>query len=108
MKSTAQVLEDGEQQVVARILGRNVTRATLREAFDRVADKTNWKNPIDAEVVIESGDYEMETIREAVVFFAGCRPSFTFVRVVRRIGANDSGSNLYRVRAAGYYVAVGA
>lgn len=87
-------------QVVARVLGRDVTRGELSTAFDRIADRSNWKNPIDR--VLDLNDAELFAIIEAVRFFAGCVPTFTIV----------PGGKLpkcrYRVRAVGYYAAVGA
>lgn len=94
-------MSEFSKQVVAKIAGRDVTQGELAAAFDKVADKANWKLPIDATVDL-SGDADLATIREAVVFFAGCVP--TFVPVV---GAALPGCR-YRVRAVGYYAAVGA
>src|SRR5262245_44728559 len=88
-------------QVVAEVNGRKVTRGELRDAFDRVADKANWKNPVDAVIDI-SGDAEMAMIREAVIFFTGSVPKFA-----PRKGAKLPGCR-YRVTARGYYLAVGA
>jgi hypothetical protein len=90
-----------DAQIVARIMGRDVPRGELSRAFDRVADCAHWKNPIDATIDV-AGDFDLEVIREAVVFFAGCRPTFTPVRGGTLPGAR------YRVRAVGYYAAVGA
>jgi hypothetical protein len=79
--------------------GTIYSRAELREAFDAVQDETNWKLPIDAAIPA----YMRDVTEEAVVFFAGCRPTFTAInpkarRSVRRL----------RVQAIGYYAAVGA
>lgn len=93
-----------DAQVVDRIMGRDVTRADLSAAFNRVADRSNWKLPIVTEISISS-DFEMETIRRAVEFFTASRATFTPVRVLR---ACVPGVMLYRVEAAGYYAAVGA
>lgn len=83
-------------QVVERIHGRDVTHADLSAAFKRVQHPENWKFPIDTVIEIGS-DFEMETIRRAVIFFAGCDATFA-----------ARGRNQYRVEAIGYYAAVGA
>ena len=86
--------------VVATVMGKPVTQGQLSEAFDRVADKANWKNKIDA--VVDLNDQEMAMISEAVVFFTGSVAKF----------APRNGAALpkcrYRVTAAGYYATIGA
>lgn len=85
-------------EVVAIVSGAAVTRAQLLAAFALVEDSTNWKNPIDRVVNVEAvravGGIPM--ITEAVVFYAGCIPSF------------DRVPEGYRVQAIGYFRAVGA
>jgi hypothetical protein len=76
-----------------------MTYAASCLAFDAVADKANWKNPIDA--VVDA--YTRELVREAVIFFAGCVPSFEPLT-----GTTTGGIGRYRVKAVGYYNAVGA
>jgi len=95
------MLDDLGYQVVARILGVDVTRNALSQAFDSVANKTNWKLPIDAVVTIndKNGNYERSLILEAVRFFAGCEA---------QISKCSMAGNKWRVRAVGYYAAVGA
>jgi len=73
--------------------GTKYSRAELKAAFELVEDKTNWKNPINKVV---GADANLDMIREAVIFFAGCVPTYTL-----------EGTS-YRVKAVGYYVAVGA
>jgi hypothetical protein len=75
--------------------GMNYSRAELKAAFELVENKENWKLPIDAVVPYES---KLDQIREAVIFFAGCTPRFTL----------SPSKGFVRVRAAGYYMAVGA
>jgi high-affinity K+ transport system ATPase subunit B len=89
-----------DAQVVTRIEGRDVTRAELSRAFSRVEPKQNWKNPIDAIVVISSS-YERLAIAAAVTFFTGSVATFDVVRL-------EANHSTYRVRAAGYYAAIGA
>ncbi len=88
-------------QIVAQVNGRGVTRDELSLAFDAVADKANWKNPINT--VVDLDDYTKALVAEAVVFYAGCVPSFE-----RLTGTTTSGLAKYRVTAKGYYAAVGA
>ena len=72
------------------------TRAELEQAFNLVADPEHWKNPIHK--VLPSLDArERERIERAVVFFAGCKPTF-----------KDLGAAGVLVTAPGYYLAVGS
>lgn len=89
-------------QVVSEVFGRKVTRGQLSEAFDRVSDPLNWKNPIDRVVSIADAR-ERAMIEEAVVFFTGSRPTFTKVN-----RPASGGPDNYRVKAAGYYATCGA
>jgi hypothetical protein len=82
--------------VVATIMGKSVTQGELSDAFDKVTNKANWKLPIKKTVVL-SGDFEMEMIREAVVFFTGSKATF-----------KAKGLSRYEVKAAGYYAVIGA
>ncbi len=90
-----------DAMVVAQIMGRDVTRGELSAAFDRVANRSNWKGEIDA-IVDVGGDVDVETIRAAVAFFTGSKATFAPM-----IGGTLPGCR-YHVRAAGYYAAVGA
>ena len=81
---------------VGTVMGRDVRRGQLLAAFKRVENADNWKAPIDARIVIRS-DFEMEMIREAVRFFTGSAATIECER-----------PPVYRVRAIGYYKAVGA
>lgn len=74
--------------------GTSYSREQLLAAFNSVCNKDNWKMPIDA--IVEDPDYDM--IKEAVAFFAGCKPSFEPIH----------GTDRVRVQAVGYYQAVGA
>lgn len=77
--------------------GTKYSRAELKAAFDAVCDKSNWKMPIDS--TIDKSDEDVT--REAVIFFAGCAPSFS-------IATRSGRGRRLRVRAVGYYQAVGA
>lgn len=87
--------DEMDKQVVSTVMGNKVTRGELSEAFSRVQDKKNWKNPISAVVALT--DYERALTEEAISFFAG---SPSFFQIV------DGGK--YRVTAPGYYASVGA
>lgn len=90
------------EQIVEVIDGRQISRAALSDAFNRVANQKNWKLPIDAVVEVDDGA-ELELILRSIVFFAGCRGEAAPVKA--RVG---KGSMRYRIRAVGYYAAVGA
>lgn len=103
-KTIQQITAELDSQVVDRIGGRDVTRADLSKAFGRVEPKDHWKNPIDAHVVVpagEAGELELETIGRAVTFFTGSKAEFFLVRA-------EVGLRTYRVKAAGYFAAIGA
>jgi hypothetical protein len=68
----------------------------LQVAFNKVKDKRDWKNPIDA-LVDPSED--IAVISAAITYF-GCGPS-DYVTVIRK------GKEKIRVRAAGYYACTG-
>jgi len=69
--------------------------------FNLVADKTNWKNPIDCKIEAPSGaedrDLFKKLVSRAVTFYTGCVPVIL-----------DLGGKLIGVKAVGYYEAVGA
>jgi hypothetical protein len=72
------------------------SRAELLEAFDMVADKKAWKNPIDRLVTREWFAYNGNRLREAIIFYTGSVPMFT--------PADDLH---IRVEADGYYKTIG-
>src|SRR5262245_36809222 len=88
-------------QVVASVNGKAVTRGELEIAFNAVADKVNWKNPIDATVDLDA--YTKAIVAKAVEFFTGSKAKFA-----RKGGTTTGGIGRYRVTAAGYYAAIGA
>ena len=65
--------------------------------FSLVADASNWKAPIAAEVTIAPEG--LGFVLAAVTFFTGSVPTFELV---------GRGPVRFMVRAAGYYAAVGA
>jgi hypothetical protein len=72
------------------------TTAILSPAFDRVANKENWKFAIDAVIDIADMDEQL-VIHEAVIFYTGSVPTFTHLT-----------GHSFRVRARGYYAAIGS
>ena len=74
--------------------GTSYSREHLLTAFNTVCNKSNWKMPIDATI---EGD-DSDVVSQAIIYFAGCAPSFEPIHGTERL----------RVRAVGYYQAVGA
>lgn len=72
------------------------TTAILSPAFDRVANKENWKFAIDAVIDIADMDEQL-VIHEAVIFYTGSVPTFEHVS-----------GRAFRVKARGYYAAIGS
>jgi hypothetical protein len=101
MTEVSQEAVELSKTVVATVMGREVTHGELSMAFDAVADKAHWKNPINA--VVDLDEFTKAMVAKAVVFFAGCEASFE-----RMGGTTTSGVGRYRVKAKGYYLAVGA
>jgi hypothetical protein len=99
-KTIQQTCAELEQQVVCKIRGRDVTRAELSKAFDRVAPIANWKNPIDA-IVVFTQDGERELVEYAIEFFTGSKAKLEVIRL-------QAYCSTYRVTAAGYYATIGA
>lgn len=69
------------------------TRDQLDDAFKKVANKEHWKYPVNAEISEEDRDIT----ERAIIYFTGSVPHFTKKKNGR-----------LRVRAVGYYVAVGS
>ena len=67
----------------------------MTEAFNRVCNKENWKNPIDT--TIRATEKDLDVIHDAIVFFTGSMADIWKVR-----------KGMYRVQAAGYYLTIGA
>lgn len=85
-----------DNEIVAKVGRLSFTQKQLKAYFNAVADKSNWKNPINATVTLKTRRDVTGTV-QAVIFFAGCVPSITKIR-----------RGLYRVTAAGYYLSIGA
>jgi hypothetical protein len=106
----ADILATAERKIaLAQVIPANsigglegVTRADADEAFKLVADRSNWKNPIDRMVYLT--DEQVELVREAVIFFTGSVPKIERVYNMKFL----HNANKYHVTADGYYRAVGA
>jgi len=70
----------------------NLTRAELKSYFEKVQNPHDWKLNIDS----ECDKRDVQHIHNAIVFFTGSVPYF-----------EDASKDKYRVRAAGYYIAMG-
>lgn len=80
--------------------GPSVARvAELETAFNRVVNKSNWKNPIDTIVTVQPLSGELDDIREAVIFYTGS---------VCKFSRGEGDRRIVRVQAAGYYATIGA
>lgn len=88
--------------VVASRDGFEFTKKELLEQFDRVADPSNWKMPINTTVSVLSVR-ERIALEEAVIFFAGCTLTLKDTNEL-----DESGRKIYKAAAVGYYNAVGA
>lgn len=91
---------DSISQVVSQVNGKPVTRGQLEAAFEKVKPIGNWKNPISAVVILDVE--EMAMIEEAIRFFTGSVAEFVELAKLK------DGKGRYRVRADGYYLAIGA
>lgn len=88
---------DFTKTVVATINGKPVTQSEFKTAFDRVANKKNWKFAIDKKIEV-ANDFELNIIAQAVVFFTGSVPQICVT----------SKPGVYHVYADGYYACIGA
>lgn len=67
----------------------------LRAAFEKVADKGNWKNPVKAVIATKNA----EITEAAIIFFTGSVPVFL---------PHRKSKTTCIVSAFGYYVAIGS
>lgn len=94
---TADVLDDAFLDSVGMVReGYEFTVRELRGAFERVEPPENWKNPIDADIVL-ADERDLALIVSAVLFMTGSHAAIEAL-----------GCRRFRVTAAGYYVAIGA
>ena len=66
----------------------NYTRSELRAAFEKVEDKSDWKNPIDATIDVAELDVTVNAIR----FFTGTESNWQLIPNTSQV----------RIRAIGY------
>jgi len=93
-------LAEAKNEVVVTLGEYRFTQSELEEAFNKVAPKDNWKMPVDATAEFSSVR-ERIALHVAVPFFTGSVPTLEFV--------TDNGEfSTYKVKAAGYYEAIGA
>lgn len=85
-----EILKEMDNQFVSP---QGWTRGELSEAFDKVKNQENWKEPINAR--IPRVDYPM--VGQAIIFFTGSVPKFVF-----------HADYTVSVTADGYYQAVGS
>lgn len=69
--------------------------AQLKTAFQRVANKDDWKEPVDCDLLV-ADESDRDLLRRAVMMWAGSEPTFTHL-----------GGQLYRVTAPGYREVIG-
>jgi hypothetical protein len=82
-----------EESTVAVVLigGLPVTRKMLVDAFEKVEDKTDWKNPVDSRVGLAT-EWHKKLMLVAVEFFTGTKPNL-----------EPLGNGFYVISADGYY-----
>lgn len=97
----ATTAESDQTQIVAMVGSMSFCRSELETLFNRVANRENWKLPVNSIVDVKD-DRELTGLREAVIFFTGSVPKFE-----PRSGGSLPGCR-YRITAPGYYAAVGA
>lgn len=93
-------IQTAQSEIVVTVGEYQFTREELETAFNQVAPKDQWKNPICAYAVFRS-PRERIAMHAAVPFFTGSTPTLEFVGT-----AGDTSA--YKVVADGYYKAVGA
>lgn len=73
----------------------------LKAAFEQVEDKTDWKNPINALIVIQENDtIGLGVYLDAIEYFVGTKPE------VFLVDSNASGSvSTFRIVSEGYRLA---
>jgi len=74
------------------------TRYELQEAFNLVANKSDWKDPTHTKISKKNLDKYKKVIEEAVIFFTGSCAEFYYTGTKRKT---------YWVAFDGYYLAMG-
>jgi hypothetical protein len=73
---------------------KKYSQEQLKEAFNKVSNKKNWKNRINSTI---SSKENLDLIAEAIIHFTGSCPLFI-----------NKPNGKIRVTAAGYYLTIGA
>lgn len=92
MRTVEQIQEEMKDIVV--MPGR--TRGDLKDAFDLVKPKDNWKMPIEARLPVDTDADKLALIEDAVIFFTGGT-----IAIERDAGG-------VTVRSEGYYHHIGS
>jgi hypothetical protein len=95
MQTLEEMKAESYAQIVATVLGNEVSRGELAAAFNKVCNAENWKLPVKASVF--ANEQERAMIAAAVGFFTGSVATFKALK-----GGN------YRVSAPGYYATIGS
>lgn len=69
--SSVRTLEQIQEEMKDSIVIPGRTRGQLKDAFDLVKDRTNWKLPIRARLPAGTDADQLTLIEDAVVFFTG-------------------------------------
>lgn len=93
-------------QPIARVHGRDILKAELSAAFDLVADKAHWKNPIDATLQLTTE--QVALIHDAALFFGAGEAKFHAPAQTVQWDNGDNMVAVYHVTAPGYYATIGA
>lgn len=97
MESVFVSLEEVQAALKAQAMRKKPTQEEMRAAFERVANRLNWKKPINRLLTVKN-DAELDLIYDAVIHYTGSVPEFY----------PTGKSRQYRCVAAGYYLTVGA
>ena len=84
------------------VVAADMTHPQIREAFERVQDETDWKNPIDKAlrgVTIA----EMNQILYAVEFFTGTKANIDLIDPSEEVTMYQPSRWNVRITAPGYY-----
>jgi hypothetical protein len=114
-ETTEKYLQRTERdEMVTTCNGDRYSQAELRAAFSLVEDVANWKNPVDA--WIHSSLWPV--VQQAIIHFTGSVPTIPEMLVngqviplatdLTRAITGFTYSARIRVKADGYYVAIGA
>ncbi len=92
--------------VAFTIDGKDYHQSDVIQTFKQVAPKDNWKNPIDAKVAIKNG-HDLEVLLRSIAFLTGSVAE-AVPAGEKRNGNYKKTCTIYRIRADGYYLSIGA